>query len=84
VGSSKEKEVIHVILREQMSRGTEYIPRLSSQVGCFTEPQNEYPVLRLGHAGVRVLRVGLGLALTGLRRQTCLISISRLKRRLLR
>jgi len=76
VGSSKEKEGIHVILRERMSRGTEDIPRL---VGRVTRPKNEYPVLGLGHAGVRVLRVGLEFALTGLRRQTRLIPISRLK-----
>ena len=35
--------------------------------------QTKYPVLGLGHAGVRVLRVGLEFASTGLRRQTCLI-----------
>ena len=35
------------------------------------------------YQGCSHLRVGLGLALTGLRRQTCLISISQLKRRCL-
>jgi len=74
VGSSKEKEGIHAILRERMSRGTEDIPRL---VGRVTK--NEYPVLGLGHAGVRVLGFGLEFASTGLRRQTRLIPISRLK-----
>ena len=54
------------------------------KLNASQSPQTKYPVLRLGHAGVRVLRVGLELALTGLRKQTRLIPISQLKGRLLR
>ena len=63
---------------------------LKTYQGCphkldpLQSPQTKFPVLGLGHASVRVLRVRLGLALTGLRSQTCLIPISRLKSRLLR
>ena len=56
----------------------------SHKLDASQSPQTKYPVHRLGHAGVRVLRVGLELALTGLRRQMRLIPSSQLKGRLLR
>ena len=59
---------------ERATRGAGDIPKLSSQVGRVARaPESQYPVL--GLAGVRMLRVKPGLALTGPRRQTRLIPI---------
>jgi len=49
------------------------------KLDALQSSKNKYPVLGLGHAGVRVLRVGLEFASTGLRRQMRLIPISWLK-----
>jgi len=52
------------------------IPKLSSQVGRVTRalsPKTKHLVL--GLAGIRILRVRVGLALTDTRRQTGLIPI---------